>query len=89
MSTLRNALMQAGFRPSKRFYVEDGKRIFSLGKVTIAYSSKPVPVKSNETYVREYYLGMKSSTHRATEYARTFGIRSRINTKSQVPLPQW
>lgn len=89
MSTLRNALMQAGFRPSKRFYVEDGKRIFSLGKVTIAYSSKPVPVKSNGTYVRDYFLGFKTCTYRATEYARTFGIRSRLNTKSAVPINPW
>lgn len=89
MPQIYDAFVKAGFSPSKPFDDLVAPRVFRVPRGTVVGSSRPIPVRSGETHVRDYHLGYKTSTYRATEYARTFGIRSRINTKSSVPLLDW
>jgi hypothetical protein len=89
MSQIYNAFVKAGFSPSKPLEDMQAPRVFRVPRGTVVDQSKPILARSGEVYIRDYFLGFKTSTYRATEYARTFGVRSRINTKSSVPLSDW
>lgn len=77
MSQIYDALVKAGFKPATPLQDVQAPRVFRVPRGTVRDTAKPQETILDGPYVREYFLGFKSS-NRVYDYARTFGVRSFI-----------
>jgi hypothetical protein len=77
MSQIYNAFVKAGFSPAKPLAAIQAPRVFRVPHGTVRDAARPQETILDGPYIRNYYLGFKSS-NRVYDYARTFGVRSFI-----------